>query len=209
MPDVCIASLSLYAAVPGVVVVVAAVLTVAGVLLAVVRHQVPQGEAVVGGDEVDGVERATPVVLEKVRAAADPRGKVTLHASISLDEAANGVAEHPVPLRPARRSTGRKLAHEVAVGPRAVPRLCDELGAGELRVAAHHPDDGRIHGYLAVAPSAEARRKVETKAVDVHFLDPVAKAVAYPLCAQRVICVHGVSAPGVVRVFALAQDIVF
>ena len=54
------------ATIPGVVVVISAVFAVAGVVLAIVGHEVLQGEAVMSSDEVDGMVWFSSVVLEEV-----------------------------------------------------------------------------------------------------------------------------------------------
>lgn len=72
-------------AVPAVVVVISTVLPVAGVVLPIVRHQISQREAIVGCDEVDGVEGLPPVVLEEVRTATDPKAKAPKEQDFSQD----------------------------------------------------------------------------------------------------------------------------
>src|SRR5699024_11410911 len=64
--------------VPGAVVAlpVVAALAVGLVVAVVVGDQVPQGEAVVGGDEVDRGGRGAPGVLVQVRAAGQAGGEV-------------------------------------------------------------------------------------------------------------------------------------
>ena len=74
------------AVVPAVVVVVAVavVFAVGLVVLAVVAHQVVEREAVVGGDEVDAVDRQLAVRLVEVGAAGDPGGDRADQAHVAL-----------------------------------------------------------------------------------------------------------------------------
>ena len=121
--------------IPGVVVIISTVLAVAVVVLSIVRDQVLsfsiakhvshprpshfakglESESIVRGDEVDRMEWLSAIVLEKVRAPADPVmltgwkwcklvqksvwpcGKITFLRSITFDEASNGVSEDAIP----------------------------------------------------------------------------------------------------------------
>jgi hypothetical protein len=64
------------------------VLPVLVVVLLVVGHEVGQGEAVVGDDEVDGVEGLALVLVVQVGAARQPRRKLALQAGVSPARAA-------------------------------------------------------------------------------------------------------------------------
>mmetsp|Transcript_83930 Transcript_83930/g.201301 ORF Transcript_83930/g.201301 Transcript_83930/m.201301 type:complete len:314 (+) Transcript_83930:1396-2337(+) len=208
MLDVPLACVTFCTTVPGVVVVVAAVLAIARVVLPVVRHQILEGESVVGCDEVDRMERLSAIVLEEVRAAANPRCEVARFPSVPFDETSNGIPEDAVPLSPSRRPARWKLAHEVTVWPGAIPRFRDELGSRELRLLGHLPHEQRVHGDLAVPSAGERGSQVETEAVHVHFLHPVAKAVYNPVAGHGVIGTDSVSATCVVGVVTAVKNVV-
>src|SRR6516165_6963829 len=84
-----------------VVVAVAVALAVGLVVLAVVGHQVVEGEAVVAGDEVDAVAGHALLPLVEVGAAGEAPGEIAGLPRVAPDEAANRVAVAAVPLRPA------------------------------------------------------------------------------------------------------------
>ncbi len=67
--DLCILGLPLYTTVPAeiVVVTIPVVLTVRLVMFMVEADQVPQGEAVVAGHEVDAVEGVAPLAVDSSR----------------------------------------------------------------------------------------------------------------------------------------------
>src|SRR5262245_34785544 len=94
--------LALLAAVPGEVlaVAVAIALAVLQVVLLVVAHEVAQGEPVVAGHEVHAVPGSPPGAAVEVGAPREARREVGHHARVALHEAAQLVAELPVPLRP-------------------------------------------------------------------------------------------------------------
>ncbi len=186
-------------AVPGPVVVrpVAPALAVGVVVLAVVGDQVAQGEAVVGGDEVDRCERAAATGLEDVGRAAERVGQVAGTAVTGPGLAvapepdlAHRVAEAVVPLGPRRG----KRAELVAAGA-YVPRLRHQLDPRQHRVLA---DDGEERPGLLEAGRAtsQCRRQVEPEAVDVHLLHPVAQRVRDHCEAARVPQVQRVATAG-------------
>mmetsp|Transcript_62551 Transcript_62551/g.182898 ORF Transcript_62551/g.182898 Transcript_62551/m.182898 type:complete len:408 (+) Transcript_62551:445-1668(+) len=172
---------ALFAAVPGHVVVVTALLSVERVVLVVVRDQITESEAVVSSHEVDRVAGAPTILLVQVCTAADSRGKVALHMGIAFDELPHGVTELAVPLGKARRPAGGELANEVAIGPGTIPRLSDELHVLEQRVLHQPSNEGRVLGDLPVFASRERGRQIEAEAVHAHLQGPVAEALADPL----------------------------
>src|SRR5205085_1401071 len=117
---------ALGAAIPAAVLIeaVAIVFAVGFVVLLVVGNEIEQGEAVVAGDEVDGMAwMATPGLVE-VRAAADASGEGGGEAGLAAPEAADVIAIAAVPLRPALPE--REAAD--LVEPCRIPGLGDELG---------------------------------------------------------------------------------
>ena len=100
--DFGVVGVALFAAVPGAVVAfaVAVVFLVGIVVLVVVAHQIPQGEAVVTGDEVDTGVGALAVGLVKVGTACDPKGKFPQAAVVIAPKVSQRVTILAVPLRP-------------------------------------------------------------------------------------------------------------
>src|SRR5690606_34991409 len=117
--------------VPGVVVgmTVAVVLAVRLAVLVVVRDEVVQAEAVMGGDEVDARPWLPAALAEQVAGSGDAWGEIGQLAILALPEGAHCVAELVVPFRPA----GRELADLVATGA-DIPRLGDQLHARKHRI---------------------------------------------------------------------------
>mmetsp|Transcript_100335 Transcript_100335/g.239220 ORF Transcript_100335/g.239220 Transcript_100335/m.239220 type:complete len:278 (-) Transcript_100335:693-1526(-) len=161
-----------------------------------------------GSDEVDGMERLPAIVLEEVRASANPGGEVPLLALVSLDEAAYRIAEDAVPFGPSGRSTRWKLSHQVAIRPGAVPRFCDKLCSLELGLICHLLDQQWIHGHLAIIPSCEGGGQIKPEAIHVHLVDPITQAFHDPVRAHGVVRIHGVAATCVVCVLAIAENVV-
>src|SRR4029453_1548509 len=104
----------LHPAVPGPVVAgpVPVALAVGLVVLAVVGHQVAQGEPVVDGDEVDGGGGAPARAAVQVRRATEAGGEPPPAPPLAAPEVPHGVAVAAVPLAPA----GREATQVVAVG---------------------------------------------------------------------------------------------
>src|SRR6201999_800281 len=87
---------------------------------------------------------------------------------IALPVAPDRVAELAIPL-PERAG---EIADLVAAHP-GVPRLGDQLDAGQDRVLLHDLEDRRL-AIVGPAPDAtDHAREVEAEAVDVHLVDPV------------------------------------
>ncbi len=101
--DLGILARPLLAVVPAEVVIAAipVLLAVGLVVFAVVAGPVPQGEAVVAGDEVDALLRIGVVIVVDVRAAAQPLHERHHCVVIPAQEAAHVVPELAVPLAPA------------------------------------------------------------------------------------------------------------
>ena len=191
-----VVGLALDPVVPRAVVVgaVAVVLAVGLVVLVLVGHEVAQGEAVVGRDEVDGVVGRPPVVGVEVRGAGEPGGDGARPRGVVAPEVADLVAVLVVPLHPRRRHA----TDEVAVH-RGVPRLGDQLHVPQDRVLAD--GDQQVGAHVdVVAGAGQRRHQVEAEAVDVHLGDPVAQRVEDEPQRQRVVGVDGVAAAGDVPV---------
>ena len=194
---------ALGAAVPAQVVVgaVAVVFAVGLVVLAVVRHQVLEREAVVAGDEVDALRRLARARAVQVGAAEQAVGQPRDGAVVAAHEGTHVVAEVAVPLLPA-------VADEVAdlVQAGGVPRLGDQLGAGEHGVGLDVPQHRRVGQRVALLVAREDRREVEAETVDVHHLDPVVQAVEDQPAHDGVVGVERVAAAGEVLVAALGVE---
>ena len=194
---------SLDAAVGGEVLVapVAIVFPVGRVPLAGVGDEVGEGEAVVGGDEVDAGRGTAAALLVEIAGAGEAIGKLAHLPPVALPVAAYGVAVTPVPLRPARR----KVAHLVPALPE-VPGLGDELHLGDDGVLVDHVEEGgeAIH---VVELAGEGGGEIEAEAVHVHVEDPVAQAVHEELERARVSQVEGVAASRVVAVVARVRSL--
>src|SRR3546814_7463103 len=99
---------------------------------------ISQGEAVVGGDEVDAGDRTAGVVLVEVGAAGETRGELPDGAGLAPPEVADRVAVLAVPLRP----LGREVADLVAALADA-PGLGDALPLADDRVRVHEVETRR------------------------------------------------------------------
>ncbi len=180
-----VARRALHSVVPGAVRVraVAVGLAVAAVVLAVVRGEVREREAVVRGDEGDGGERAAiggeraggsrEAGGERPHAVRGAAGAAGL-GDVGEPEVAHDVAVAVVPLAPAGSEPARAPAAHAHV-----PRLGDHEEPLERLVL----DDGaqqRVRGVevdALVAP--EGHGEVEAEAVDAHDVGPVLERVEH------------------------------
>ena len=183
------------AAVPAAVVVgaVAVPLPVRLVVLLVVRDEVGEREAVVGGDEVDRRERPAAVVLVEVARAGEALGELG-DRRVPAPEVADAVAVDAVPLRP----EDREVADLVAARP-DVPRLGDQLDLREHRVLVDRVEERR-EAVDVVELARERRGEVEPEAVDVAVDHEVAERVHDQAEHARVHRVQRVARPGEVHV---------
>ena len=100
------------------------VFPVVGVMLLVVRHQVIQRKAVMGGDEINAGPGATPAQIVQVTGSEQTGGKVVRDV-VPLPVLAYGVSVFVVPFTPARRKT----AHLIAAGA-DIPGFTNQLQSG-------------------------------------------------------------------------------
>ena len=184
------------AAVPRAVVVVAVAvaLLVGLVVLRVVADEVAQGEAVVGGHEVDAGEGRAALVRVEVAGARQPRGELGQHAALGPPVVADAVAVLAVPLAPA----GREVADLVAALTH-VPRLGDQLDLVQDGVLLDEVEERREPVGPVVLPG-EGDGEVEPEAVDVHLGHPVAEAVHHQLQRVGMVHVEAVAGTGEVEV---------
>jgi hypothetical protein len=144
-------------------VVVAAVLivfVVGFVVLVVVRHQIVEGEAVVGGDEIDLEYGRRPRWLNMSPEAVMRLAKSARLAFVAFPEGAHGVAELVVPFHPARR----EVADLIAAGA-TVPRFGDHFHLAQHRVlTAGHEEAVTLVETIVIAPRmvAKSKRKPST-----------------------------------------------
>jgi len=110
-------------------VAVAVLLAVGLVVLAVVRDQIGEREAVVRGDEVDAGERPPPGVGVEIARPGEAIGEVAEPLRLAAPVVAHAVAILAVPLRPQRREVADLIATVADV-----PRLGDQLDARHHRI---------------------------------------------------------------------------
>ena len=167
---------------------VVAVLAVGLVVLVVVRHEVAQREAVVGGDEVDRRGRPAGVGLVEVGAAGEAVAELGERRRFAAPEVADRVAVPAVPLRPLRREVA-----DLVAALADVPRLGDQLDLRDHRVLLDEVEERR-EPVDVVQLAGQRRGEVEAEPVDVHLGHPVAQAVHDQLQHVRVAHVQAVAA---------------
>ena len=109
---------------PVIVMPVVIVFTIVGIMLFVVRHQVIQRKAVVGGDKVDAGPRTASAQIVQVTGTEQARGEVVRHV-IALPVLTYGIAVFVVPLPPA----WREAADLITTGA-DIPGLTNQLQTG-------------------------------------------------------------------------------
>ena len=196
--DIGVVGGAFYTAVPGAVVVgtVAVVLAVGFVVLVLVGHQVAQGEAVVGGDEVDAGIWITRVVGVQVGAAGEAVGELGQGFVAAAPEVAQAVAVLAVPFRP----SGGKIADLVAAFA-DVPRLGNQFDLADHGILLDQVEEGGQPVHI-VQFACQRGGEVETEAVHVHFEHPVAQRIHDQLQHVGMAHVEAVAGAAVVHVAA-------
>ena len=158
----------------------------------VVRHEVVQGEAIVGCDVIDALvrmKRIHSVIRKQVIAAIKALHEGRHEAGITPHEAAHVVTEPAVPLKPPR--AGEAVAQ--LIRPRGVPRLGDQADVRQVGVREDVAEDRRVlQVERSVIVAREDRGQIKPKAIDVHVPDPVAQAVHNHLADVAVAAVQGI-----------------
>ena len=131
---------ALGAAVPRPVVVTAVpvVLTVGLVVLVIVGDQVVQGEAVVGGDEVDRRHRAPGVTGVQIAGAGQPGRELAQRGGLAAPEIPRRIPVLAVPLAPQRREIADLVASLADI-----PGLGYELDLGHHRILLDQVEERR------------------------------------------------------------------
>src|SRR6267378_4373183 len=189
------------AAVPRVVLVHAILIavTIRPVALLVVRDEIVQGEAVVGGYIVHaliGVISLCTTVGKEIVAAIDATHQVRDHPRIAFNKTADVIAEPCVPLQPGNAwEAATKL---ISAG---VPGFCDEMQLTQLWISGDFTEYGSvspIEGPVRIA--AEHRRQIKAESVDMHFMLPVPQAVHHHFAYVSFTEIQSVARAGVVGV---------
>ncbi len=190
--------LAFRAAVPGdvVVVPVVAAFLVGVVVFLLVRDGVAQGEAVVGGHEVDARVGFPAVVLVQVTAAGEAVADLGGQSAVALPEGAHVVAVDAVPLGPVHGEVPDLIAALADV-----PGFGDQLDLPDDGVLVDDREEARQLIHLVQA-ARQRTGQIEAEAVHVHVRHPVAQAVHDQLQRLRVADVQAVAGAGVVEVEA-------
>src|ERR1043166_6120965 len=136
-----------------------------------VGHEIGEGETVVGGDVVDRLPRPPRLAVENIARAREARRKILALPGVAAPELADAVAEAVVPLRESRR-----VVAELIPARAEVPRLGDELDAGEDRILPQRVEEAGA-GIEAVGLAPQGDAEVETEPVDVERGHPVAQRI--------------------------------
>jgi len=163
----------------------------------VVGNQIVEGEAVMGGDEIDAGRRLAVVDLIQVGAAGEALGEFPEDTIGPAPIIAHAVAVFAVPFRPA----GWELADLVAILA-DVPGLGDELYAGDNGVLVDDAEEG-AEAVDVIELAGQGGGQVESEAVDVHFVHPIPKAVHDERQDVGQAGVEGIARPGIIIVIAL------
>jgi len=121
-------------------------------------------------------------------------GQLLQDAGITAPEPPYRVPVAVVPFGPA----GAELAEAIAIGP-DIPGFRDQFHAGEPRILPHRRQEAPRRIEAGSGPG-ESGREVEPKAVDMHDLHPIAKAVHYHLKHSRMLQIEGVARACVVDI---------
>src|ERR1700704_401672 len=130
------------AAVPRVVLVhaILIVVTIRPVALVVVRDEIVQGEAVVGGYVVHtlvGVISLATTVGKEIVAAIDAAHQVRDHPWVALNKTTNIVAKPCVPLQPG--NAWKSATKLISAG---IPGFCDQMQPPQLRIGGNFAEYG-------------------------------------------------------------------
>src|SRR5471030_906311 len=136
-------------------------------------------------------------MVEMIAGTVNARGPLCRHTLFALPELAYGIAEFVVPLGPARRKTTDLISAGTAI-----PRLGDQLHAGENRVLTATVEEPAAF-IETVGLAAEDSGKIKAETVHVHLGDPVAQAVGDHLQHARMRQVERVARTGIVDVITL------
>ena len=150
------------------------VLAIGLVVLVVVRDQIVQREAVMGGDEIDAGPRPASALLEEVADPVTRRRKFRQLALVALPIAPHGIAIAVVPLRPA----GREAADLIAAGA-DVPGLGDQLDPRQDGVLAAGVEEAAAL-VEAMRLAAQDRRQIEAEAIHLHLRRPSSEGCRSP-----------------------------
>ena len=173
-------------------VAVAVFLAILLVVASLVRDEVHQREAVMGGDEVDGERPVLTVAGEDVLRSGEAPGEVADRPAVAAPEAADVVAGAVVPFE-----EGRREIAELVAARTDVPGFGDEDTVGEDGIVGYGAQRRGVAG-VAVRTAAENGREVEAEAVDAGMQHEMAKAVEDQAADEGVVAGDRVAGAGIV-----------
>ena len=159
--------------VPGTVVgfTITVVFTIGHVVLLVVTDQVIEGEAIMGGDEVDGCGGAATIVCVQVGGTGQAGGEFTEGGRLTTPEITDGIAVLTVPFSP----QWREITHLVSTFTN-VPWLGDQLCLGYHRILLHQVEEGGQTVNI-MELTCQGGGEVEAETINVHLRDPITQGV--------------------------------
>ena len=186
-----------HAAIPAQIVVatIAVSLPIALVMFVVVGHQVRQRKAVVAGDEVDAMERASAATSDRDRRCrqAGWREPAPCLARLSQTcEYRRGSARSIPPNVPKRGKTQPDMS------PAASQASAISFVPARIGSAAICSSSRWIGQYTAVAPAPEDGSQIEAKAIDMHLRHPIVEAIDDLIPHHGVIAVNRIAEPRIV-----------
>src|SRR3954471_10549555 len=143
---------------------------------------------------IDAGARTAPVVIEEVGGAGHPAAKFADQIAFAGPTAPQRAPKAIVPFRPHRREAADLIPTQADI-----PRLRDQLDGGENRVLLNGCKECGA-AVETVWPAAQRSREVESEAIDVADLDPVAERVHDHLQNARMGEIERVSGAGEVVV---------
>ena len=157
------------------------------------------------GHEIDALLGFALLVTVNVGAAQDPCGHARYRAVVAFQETSHIVAEPAVPLLPSVADEASDLIESCGI-----PRLCNQLGAGQQRVRFDVPENGRVRQRATLLVARQDRREIESESVHMHLRHPVTQAVLDQAAHDRLVGIERVATAGVVGVsrFVLLEDVI-
>ena len=171
-------------------------------MLAVVRHQVHEGEAVVRRDEVHARLDASVLRSVQVGRAGNALLDIAQDVFVAFQEPADAVAVLPVPFGPT--SPRGECAYLVQAA--GIPGFGYQLGLAQDGVVGQRFQQRRVGHGGAVLVASQDGRQVEAEAVHVIVRHPVAQALHNHVADVRVVTVQRVATTAEVEVIPVGRQ---
>ena len=202
--DIGVICISFSAAVPAAVVVgaVCIIPSVCLIMFFIVSVKIIQCKAIMAGEEIDRCVGASDFRIVNIRGTGNSAKSCRCVFNLSFQEISHIVPVTSVPLTPSPER--RKISHLIETA--CIPGFCNQFCISKYRIKGKALKKGRMFHGRTIFISPQDGGKIKAKAINPVGSHPIPEAALDHLLYNRVITVHGISAPAEIVIAAFRSE---